>query len=457
MATLHPRKQISWINFTLISAILTITVLILCILNSQYRSILKGDSNHTALAASSDIVKEKSTFNGIDIVTEKSTDKSAPYSIQYPYTSSKVFNQSVTDTVHTIRDQYLKDMSVLLHKNGSQVGNLTISFKTNVHKKNYYSFVLTQIIDTGIGSKQKIVKTFMYDEKNKKQLLLQDVIQTKDHLAPLSNAAKKQIAQSYDQQRVIKTQDLNDDLKPLWINFQNFTLTDDTLTIYFNNDEFMQQVNLVTIPLSSINSILAKSFQVEEKKIVSNKKVVALTFDDGPNNTVTPKILKILKRHHAKATFFMVGAQVNAHPKIAKQVKDAGHEIGNHSYSHPNLLTLTNKQIKEQIAKTNKAIQKATGRNPTVFRPPYGCVDKRVRSQTSLPVTLWNVDTLDWKHRNAKKILAYVKKETHSGSIILMHDVHMPTADGLDAVLNYLEKEGYTFVTVSELNQTQLK
>ncbi len=454
MSTLHPRKKLNWMNFTLISAILSVTVIILFILNSQFGNTSKSDSDHTVLAASSDIVKEKSAFDGIYIVTEKSTSKSAPYMIQYPNTASKVFNQSVTDSVHKMRDQYLKDMSILLHKDRSQIGSLRISFKTDVQKENYYSFVLTQIIDSGIDSKQKIVKTFMYDKKNKKQILLQDVIQTKKNLTPLSNAVKTQMAKNQDFRRVVKTSAVEESIKPLWVNFQNFSLTDATLTVYLNNGELTNHTSqVITIPLSSINSILAKPFQVEEKKQPLKAKFVALTFDDGPNNTVTPKILKILKRHHTKATFFMVGAQVNAHPKVAKQVLDAGHEIGNHSYSHPNLVSLPTKQIKDQIVKTNKAIEKATGHNPTVFRPPYGCVDKRVRSQTTLPVTLWNVDTLDWKHHNAKKLLAYVKKETHPGSIILMHDIHMPTADGLDAVLNYLEKEGYTFVTVSELNQ----
>ena len=153
----------------------------------------------------------------------------------------------------------------------------------------------------------------------------------------------------------------------------------------------------------------------------------------------------------------MVGSQVNANPKIAKQVWKEGHEIGNHSYTHANLKQLTNAQIKKQLSMTNKAIHKATGHNPTLFRPPYGSVDNRVRSQTKLPTVLWSVDTRDWEHRNSKKLLSYVKKYTYPGAIVLMHDIHMPTANGLDNVLNYLEKQGYTFVTVSELNNMEKK
>lgn len=459
MTTIHPKKKPRWIDLLLIGIILTLTVLTIFLVSTRDEIIYSHDD--IALAAPSEVLKEKSKYDGIYIVTEKSSDKNAPFTIQYPKTSSKVFNQSVKDTIHKTRDQYLKDMEKLLHNEDHIVGNLTISNKTIVHKKNYYSFVLTQTITNGTGSKQKSVKTFLYDQKNNKQILLQDIVPSQKSLPTLANSVKKEMSKDKELENLMHTTLIKNATKPIWINFTNYSLTDHTLTIYYDSGTLsknIKTIKTVHIPLSSINNILAQPYKVKVKKTVKQPtKVVALTFDDGPSNTVTPKILKILKKHNAKATFFMVGNQVHAHPKMAKQVFDEGHEVGNHSYSHANLKQLSNAQIKSQLSKTNKAIKKATGHYPTLVRPPYGSVDKRVRAQTKLPIILWSVDTRDWEHRNSKKLLSYVKKYTYPGAIILMHDIHMPTANGLDNVLTYLEKQGYTFVTVSELNKMKKK
>lgn len=465
MTTIHPKKKPRWVDLVLIGAILTLTALIIFLVSMQNGDDSFKDSDQIALAASSDIVKEKSKYDGIYKITETSANKNAPYTIQYPKTASKVFNQSVTDAVHNIRDHYLKDMEKVLHEDDSIAGSLTISYKTIVHKKNYYSFVLTQTISDGTGPKQKYIKTFMYDQKNKKQLLLQDVILSQKDLTTLSKTVKKQIHKDAELQDLTKTTTVKEAIKPIWANFENYSLTDKTMSIYFDGGELSKnipKIKTVNIPLSTINSILANPYKIEVKKTVKKKtekpkKFVALTFDDGPSNTVTPKVLKVLKKHHAKATFFMVGSQVNANPKMAKKVYAEGHEIGNHSYSHADLKQLSNAKIKSQLSKTNKAIKSATGHNPTAFRPPYGSVDKRVRAQTKLPTILWSVDTRDWEHRNSKKLLSYVKQYTYPESIVLMHDIHMSTANGLDAVLTYLEKQGYTFVTVSELNDQKKK
>ena len=455
MTTIHPKKKTRWIDLLLIGIILTLTVLTIFLVSTRDEIIYSDDD--IALAAPSEVLKEKSIYDGIYIVTEKSSDKSAPFTIQYPKTSSKVFNQSVKDTIHKTRDQYLKDMEKLLHNKDHNVGNLTISNKIIVHKKNYYSFVLTQTITNGTGSKQKSVKTFLYDQKNNKQILLQDIVPSQKSLPTLANAVKKEMSKDKELKNLMQTTLIKNATKPIWVNFTNYSLTNSTLTIYYDSGTLsknIKTIKTVHIPLSSINNILVQPYKVKVKKTVKKPtKVVALTFDDGPSNTVTPKILKVLKKHHAKATFFMVGNQVNAHPKMAKQVFDEGHEIGNHSYSHANLKQLSNAKIKSQLSRTNKAIKKATGHNPTLFRPPYGSVDNRVRAQTKLPTILWSVDTRDWEHRNSKKLLSYVKKYTYPGAIVLMHDIHMPTANGLDNVLTYLEKQGYTFVTVSELNK----
>jgi peptidoglycan-N-acetylglucosamine deacetylase len=187
------------------------------------------------------------------------------------------------------------------------------------------------------------------------------------------------------------------------------------------------------------------------KPSVSGSKKIALTFDDGPNAKVTPQILNTLKKYNAKATFFVVGEAVKKHPTVLKEVFNAGHEIGNHTYNHAKLTTLTVKQMSLQIQSADSVIQAAIGQNPTVFRPPYGAYDKTVTNQLKVPNVLWSIDTLDWKHHDPKKTFQAVKDNAKPGSIVLMHDIHQATANALDDILAMLQKQGYEFVTVTEL------
>ncbi|MFJ5766552.1 polysaccharide deacetylase family protein [Lysinibacillus sp. NPDC093210] len=181
------------------------------------------------------------------------------------------------------------------------------------------------------------------------------------------------------------------------------------------------------------------------------KKRVALTFDDGPDAKVTPQILAILKKYNVKATFFMVGKNAASNGKIVEQVYKEGHEIGNHTWNHPKLTSLAKASVKQEVDRTSNAIYEAIGQYPTVFRPPYGATNDEVRSVIAMPSILWSIDTLDWKHRNANKILTYVKASVNDGSIILMHDIHQTTANGLENVILYLQKQGYECVTVSDI------
>ena len=216
---------------------------------------------------------------------------------------------------------------------------------------------------------------------------------------------------------------------------------------------YIQGTNLKYPPTSSssIKSIAPKP--ITPKPIPTTKKRVALTFDDGPHEKVTQQILKTLKKYNAKATFFVVGKNVKKNPSVLMEVFNAGHEIGNHTYNHPKLTTLTDKEIQTQIQSTNTLVKSVTGNNTTVFRPPYGSYNKTVINQLNVPNVLWTIDTLDWKHHDPKKTVQIINTNVKNGSIILMHDIHQTTADALDSVISTLQKQGYEFVTVSEILQ----
>jgi peptidoglycan/xylan/chitin deacetylase (PgdA/CDA1 family) len=182
-------------------------------------------------------------------------------------------------------------------------------------------------------------------------------------------------------------------------------------------------------------------------------KCAALTFDDGPGPG-TAQLLDILRRRKAPATFFLLGGQAAAYPQIVRRQVREGHEVESHTYSHPNLNSLSGGAIADQMSRSAKAITKAAGVAPHLMRPPYGNADGHVRSALAAkgyPLINWSVDTRDWEHRNPAKTLAHVHNDTSAGAIILMHDIHPTTIAAVNACITDLRKRGFTLVTVEDL------
>ncbi|MBO7292589.1 MAG: polysaccharide deacetylase family protein [Clostridia bacterium] len=189
----------------------------------------------------------------------------------------------------------------------------------------------------------------------------------------------------------------------------------------------------------------------------TEERIVALTFDDGPHPRYTPMILDILAEYDAKATFFVIGKNLEEYGEVAKRVVREGHEIGNHTYSHPTLHGVSKGELMREILVTESLIEETIGTPPSVFRPPEGyCPDgiKAVASENGFSVILWDIDTRDWAGGNSHDIAEHVMKKTVPGSIILFHDYiakNSPTPAVLKEILPRLTAAGYRFVTVSEL------
>lgn len=181
-----------------------------------------------------------------------------------------------------------------------------------------------------------------------------------------------------------------------------------------------------------------------------NKKMVALTFDDGPGK-YTKSIVKCLKKNNAKATFFVLGSRVSAYPSSVKEAAKIGCEIGNHTYDHKTLTRLSTKEIKAQIKKTDKAVKSVTGKTPTLLRTPGGAVNSSVKKAAGKPIIMWSIDTRDWEHRNKDKTIKSVLNNVKDGDIVLMHDIHEPTKKAALYLIPELKRRGYQLVTVQEL------
>ena len=186
----------------------------------------------------------------------------------------------------------------------------------------------------------------------------------------------------------------------------------------------------------------------------SGGKVIALTFDDGPG-PYTAQLLDILDQHGAKATFFLIGSKVSAQADVLRRMHSRGHQLGNHSWSHPELPKLPVGQIAGEIDRTNDAIKQATGVKPTILRPPYGAVNSAVLEQLRLrgmSSILWSVDTRDWADRNSEIVCSRAVAGAHPGAIILMHDIHQTSVNAVPCILSALKQQGYSFVTIQRLN-----
>lgn len=186
---------------------------------------------------------------------------------------------------------------------------------------------------------------------------------------------------------------------------------------------------------------------------ISTRKVVALTFDDGPHVTNTPYLLDILSQYGVKGTFFVLWERVASYPDITKRIVEEWHEIANHTRDHPDLRHLSHADIDRQMRATSDTIYETTGIYPRFMRPPYGALDALARDTIYTPMILRSIDPLDWKVRDADRVAAHISYHVHPGAIILLHDLHRTSVDAVPAIIEDLQAKWYTFVTISELVQ----
>lgn len=192
-------------------------------------------------------------------------------------------------------------------------------------------------------------------------------------------------------------------------------------------------------------------------EIKTDEKVVALTFDDGPHKTYTTEILELLAEYDAKATFFVIGERAQKFPEVISQINDEGHEIANHTYTHP--LSITPEKLEQELKMTNKVIHDITGTSPMYYRPVGGTYNEQiintaVENGYKVIMWSWHQDTEDWKRPGVDHIVQTVLTGTKPGDIVLFHDAggdRSQTVTALKTILPKLKEQGYQFVTVSEL------
>ena len=239
-----------------------------------------------------------------------------------------------------------------------------------------------------------------------------------------------------------------------------YFLKDNELIIYYYDYEITPSLNediFLTVNYNeikdylNINVDLDSFYNNEDGSVINtNKKLVAITFDDGPG-PYTNKLLDILNANKAHATFFMLGNNLEKYRSVVLNVYNSGNEIGYHSYAHTNFKRQDIATIKSELDQSNAILKNITGTTFSLIRPPYGSINNEIKEAIDASFILWSVDTEDWRHKDSEYLLNYVLENIYAGAIILFHDIHISSVDAMAKILPYLYVEGYQVVTVSDL------
>ncbi len=341
-------------------------------------------------------------------ITNKKAEISQNVEVDYPSvdeTIDTIFLENVKTTCKNIQHQY----HILP----------TISYESYINQKNVSYKVVYEYFE------DKLIQTYNFDLSEKKEV--------KFNFKTIINDLNKTLSNQY--------RFTNAD-----VHFMDFLIQNDQLIVYLssyltNKEEMEVRLHLKDVYFDNTT---------EETEKPNIGKMIAITFDDGPSIR-TKEIVDLLDELEIKATFFVLGCNVKNYPEELKYINDHHHEIGNHSYSHPNFKKLSLQDGLAEINQTQEIVYQTIQRYPRIFRFPYGAVNQAVLKKTKLPTILWNADSLDWQCCDTESIIHKIKQEARENGILLFHDFKYFNQKAITTIVTDLKKEGYTFVTVSEL------
>ena len=434
-------------------------------------NIKEVDEENGVAAEQIEIIESK--YPGLHLETITASNDTYIYAINSIKTDSLDLTKNIEQWIEKSKEQFISDA-----QSNSIVGHtaaLNINLKTIPIADGIYNLIFSKYGITGGANGKNEIKVFTVNVKEDRLYQLTDFIEeTDENRTELIQIILEQLNENTELQALV----MEDKLVESLASFDDVTwsITEEALILYWDEYEIAAGsagTIQLTLPIEKIqhlvsdrkHELLHLDFTVrdEEPDVIKvpernpldpDGKYIALTFDDGPHKTVTDRVLNTLKEYDAKATFFMLGNQVDYYPSLVQRVAEEGHEIGNHSNTHPDLTKVDANRVQKEFETTNQRIYDVIGRYPTVFRPPYGSYKNNTITQATnlnLPIIMWSVDSLDWKTKNATSISHEILSTTTNGSIILMHDIHDATADALPSVLRNLKEQGYSFVTVSQL------
>ncbi len=345
-------------------------------------------------------------------------------SIYYP----KFFHDHIDSCIHAVVDE-------LIHDFEDEKGKLYVDYSSYDLKEGYCSVLLT-IEKNGIITHRAWVFDLEEDTViTMHDIFSSDVLSKLEALIEYEKKEEKQVFSSLDE-------------------IENYYLYRNELILFLESEE----ENRITISLALLEPWIQSSFthllinDIDVRIIDPTKPMIALTYDDGPHPQVTERILNVLKENNSVATFFVLGSRIANHRSLIERMIAEGSEIGNHTFGHQDMRKLDKKQLNEQVSAWQDALKEVDATyQMKLIRPTYGATNDFVVKNTSYPLILWSIDTMDWSRKNCDAVVETVLSQVKDGSIILMHDMYDSTAEATEILVPELIKRGYQFVTVSEL------
>lgn len=386
--------------------------------------------------------------------------------IRYPYTQTfadAALEQWAKSTYEALKQEFEEVQS----RHEKLEGEINISFASYLHQDSYGS-----VIEKGTyrhskqDSPKHVLKSFNFDLKNELLLSLDDVV-APAYQEEIVAKLKEKIAAAHPKDKVL-------DASVSWL--EHHVLTEDGLKIFLETAkaikggkgvteallsfEELGEALLLRLPGSAVSNSTADlaSESIPTFRQLSDidpeRPVIALTFDDGPS-VYTLQILELLAQYDVNATFFVLGENIGAHPGIVKMASQLGNEVLGHTWSHFELTKLSEDEIKDEIMRTEYALDQLTGGNrPPLFRPPYGAFDDKVKevvADLGMAMIFWTVDSLDWQSQDPVAIWYEVMNQLKDGSVVLFHDLYPTTVTAIKWLIPDMIERGYQFVTISEL------
>lgn len=384
--------------------------------------------------------------------------------IDYPELTNKEIEKEVVDYIQGKKETFLTTAEELKEVTSTKC-DLSITY-TLEDLFDYQALHVSVYSYTGGAHYNREDKAYYYNPKTGKKITLENFLES-DKLADLSNLAYYYTIKYY------KDKDLEYDEE--WIkegtsanieNFSYFNITQDGLSLLFvpyQIGPYSDGEIKILIPEKDLEGIVKEEYLTIEEQVVDvsepikrdlsefkDKKLLAFTFDDGPSDGPTNKLLDNLEKYNARVTFFVLGSRVNSYSSSLKRAYEMGNTIGSHTYSHLNLFQLEDYDVMKEINNTNDAIEKVLGFRPKYLRAPYGNTNTHIKELSNMYTILWNVDTEDWKYKDAEKIKDNIVNHAHDGAIILLHDIYNASVEGALLAMEELQDE-YAFVSLEEM------
>lgn len=391
--------------------------------------------------------------------------------VDYPVTDNEKVNTFIK---HCQEDAY----NAFLKKTGANKEGAAFNFRyyANAFNEKIVAFVFeTSEVYTEKNKNVDAYLSYIFDMDSGNVLNAKDLFNSDSAYGGFVDKTKAAIKFTASESKGKFNNLSNSDIDKIVAQPLNFVLTNDNLEVYFGHYDYSKglkdlgiakvsfkdlegfafsknQEQLDFNPVGTDPEVLYKAIVLERKRAYyEGKKMVALTFDDGPHAANTPFLLDVLKKHEVHASFFMLGQNAKRYPDVVRRVNSEGHLVASHSYSHPDFKHITPEKVKEELDSTKAALALGGVNQVEFVRPPYGSYTKDILKDSGTSFILWDIDTMDWNVKNTEKVAQNATYRVHDGDIILMHDIHKTTVDAVDAIITELKRQGFELMRVDDM------